>query len=81
MAEWKADERFLDFIIKKFESENAINSLVGTIKPLVAAGQKEYSIYNLVDEMKQGTKLGQRLYTTLYRLNETEFNNYLAGKK
>ncbi len=75
--EWKADERFLDFVVKKFESDSGLKDLVGATRPLVGAGQKEYSMNDLVNEMRQGTKLGQRMYTTLYCLNEAEFEEYL----
>ncbi len=80
MADWQVDERFLDFVVKKFESDSGLKDLVGVTKPLVGAGQKEYSMTDFVDEMRQGTRIGKRLYTTLYGIHEAEFNNYLVNQ-
>ena len=71
MTDWQVDEKFLDFVVKKFESEGG-----DILKALVGNSQKEYALKDMVDEMRQGTRVGQRVYTTLYRLNETEFRNY-----
>ncbi len=73
MTEWNADEKFLDFLVEKHESESSLKDLVGTIKPLVGVGEKVYTVYDLVDEMRQGTKMGQRLYTELYSFYEKEY--------
>ncbi len=55
MTNWQVDERFLDFVVRKFESDSGLKDLVGVTKPLVGAGQKKYSMNDLVDEMRQGT--------------------------
>lgn len=80
MADWQVDERFLDFVVKKFESDSVLKDLVGVTKPLVGAGQKEYNMGDFVDEMRKGTRIGQRLYTTLYQINEKEFKDYLVNQ-
>ncbi|MEK6904968.1 MAG: hypothetical protein AABX24_01065 [Nanoarchaeota archaeon] len=81
MTDRQVDEFFLDFIVKKFESDSGLKDLVGVTKPLISTGQKEYSINDLVDEMRRGTRIGKRLYTALYGIHENEFNDYLASKK
>jgi hypothetical protein len=68
----------LDFLFEKFESESALKDLVGTMKPWVGAGEKEYTMHDLIDEIRHGTKMGQRLYTSLYPLYEKEFKDYLG---
>ena len=73
MTEWKPDTEFLDFIIKKFEKEGGDRN-----KVLIGAGQKGYNMNELVEEMKQGTKLGRRMYETFYT---TDFEAYKTNKQ
>ncbi len=76
MTNWQPDERFLDFIIKKSESDKAIRDLVGTIKPF----SEDYDVDDLIDEMAEGTEIGQRLYASLYQTHEREFKEFLGRK-
>ena len=69
MTEWNTDERFLDFVVKKFESEGG-----DTLKSLVGTSKKEYNMNDLADEMRQGTRMGKALYTTLYQKYGPEFS-------
>jgi hypothetical protein len=59
-------------LVKKFKSEGG-----DTLKALVGSSQGTYNFNDLVDEMRQGTKKGQKLYTTLYPLYEKEFKEHL----
>ena len=81
MAEWHVDEEFLDFVVKTFESDSGLKDLVGATKPLIGISQKDYSINDLVDEMRQGTIYGKKLYITLYEIHEREFNDFLASSR
>lgn len=74
MAEWNVDEKFLDFLVKKLESEGK-----DMLKAIVGSSKGTSSMKDLIDEMKQGTKIGQKLYTALYNLNEKEFKDYLSN--
>ncbi len=69
MTEWQADDSFLDFLVRKMESEG-----LDQFQPLMGSSQRTYTSQDLVEEMNEGTRLGKKLYGALYSLYSEEFN-------
>ncbi len=70
MTEWNVDNGFLDFISTKLErnGNNLLTKLVDSPGDILPNSQ-------LLDEMRAGSDLGQRLYLRLHRVYGTEFYN------
>ncbi len=70
MTEWNIDNEFLEFISLKLEREgnNLLTKLVDSPGDILPNPQ-------LLDEMRVGSDLGQKLYLRLHRVYGTEFYN------
>jgi len=70
MTEWNTDHRFLEFISQKLERDetNLLAKLVDNPGDILPNSQ-------LIEEMRAGSDLGQKLYLRLHRVYGTEFYN------
>lgn len=70
MTNWNTDEGFLEFLSQKLERDgaNLLTKLVDSPADILPNPQ-------LMDEMRVGTDLGQKLYLRLHRVYGTEFYN------
>ncbi len=70
MTEWNTDHRFLEFISQKLERDetNLLAKLVDNPGDILLNSQ-------LIEEMRAGSDLGQKLYLRLHRVYGTEFYN------
>ncbi len=73
MADWKADEGFLDYLVKRMEQKG--NS---TDAPLVGDSQGGYNFKDLVEQMRAGTPIGKKLYDSLFQEYQQDFGKYKA---
>ena len=76
MAEWKADENFLDYVLKKMEQEG-----MDTHQSLVGNSQGTYNARDMIEEMRNGTGVGRKMYESLFEREKTEFEKYLGPQK
>lgn len=60
MEEWKPDQNFLEFLLKKFEEEGHLDY------PLLNANYRSYTKRDLFHEMWHGTELGKLTYESWY---------------
>ena len=70
MTEWNTNNGFLEFISTKLEQDetNLLTKLVDSPGDILPNSQ-------LLDEMRAGSDLGQKLYLRLHRVYGTEFYN------
>lgn len=70
MTEWNTDNGFLEFISAKLDREgtNLLTKLVDSPGDILPNSE-------LIDEMRRGSDLGQKLYLRLHRVYGTEFYN------
>ncbi len=75
MTEWKPDNEFLDFLLEEWQKEGGFE--VG----FPDGSGKEYTPETMVEEIRNGTDLGQEVYTTAYDFYKTAFESYKANKQ
>ena len=76
MADWKPNEKFLDYVLKRMEQEG-----MDTHQPLVGNSQGTSNARDMVEEMRTGTRVGKKMYESLFEREKKEFEKYLGQQK
>lgn len=76
MTDWKPDEKFLDWLLKKHETETGdVDTPIIGIPNGTKKGGQGYSFREIIAEMKKGNEPFIRQYKSFYRMFGQEYES------